>query len=323
MDRFAAMQAFARVVEAGSFARAAERMGMSTSACSRHVADLEAHLDTRLLNRTTRSLSLTESGRAFHERCVQVLSDLEDAEAVAHAGRARARGNLRVSSAVNFGLHHIAPLIAPFQQLHPDVRLDISLSDRMVDLVEDGFDMALRIGESRATSLIARKLGETCLVTCASPGYLKRHGRPVTPRQLAEHNCLLYEYLPNRSEWRFVDHAGGEERVRVSGSVQTNNGDMLARAAAEGLGICCEPDFIVAADIAAGRLVPILAEFRPPAAPIHAVYPSRRHLSAKVRAFVDFLAGEFAQRRIGAIADASVAADSGITRPRPASRKRP
>ena len=322
MDRFAAMQAFARVVEAGSFARAAERMGMSTSACSRHVADLEAHLDTRLLNRTTRSLSLTEPGRVFHERCVQVLADLEDAEAVAHAGRARARGNLRISCAVNFGLHHISPLIAPFQQRHPDVRLDISLSDRMVDLVEDGFDMAVRIGESRSTSLIARKLGDTCLLTCASPDYLKLHGTPVTPQQLSEHNCLIYEYLPIRNEWRFIDREGGEHRVRVAGSVQTNNGDMLARAAAEGLGICCEPDFIVAEDVAAGRLVPILEGYRPPATTIHAVYPSRRHLSGKVRAFVDFLVDEFERRKIGAVGSAAVVANSGITRPRPATRRR-
>jgi DNA-binding transcriptional LysR family regulator len=322
MDRFAAMQAFARVVEAGSFASAAERLGISTSACSRQVADLEAHLDTRLLNRTTRSLSLTESGRAFHERCLQLLADLEETEAVAHAGQARARGNLRISCAVNFGLHHLSPLIAPFQKQHPDVRLDISLSDRMVDLVEEGFDMALRIGESRSTSLIARKLGETRMLVCASPAYLKLHGTPVTPQQLAEHNCLIYEYLPSRGEWRFADRKGAEHRVRVSGSVQTNNGDMLARAAAEGLGICCEPDFIVAEDLAAGRLTPILADFQPPSTAIHAVYPSRRHLSAKVRVFVDFLAAEFERRGVVTSSAAALPANPGMHRPRPASRKR-
>lgn len=314
------MQAFARVVEAGSFARAAERLSISTSACSRQVADLEAHLDTRLLNRTTRSLSLTESGRAFHERCQQLLADLEEAEAVAHAGQARPRGTLRITSSVNFGLRYLSPLIAPFLARHPDVRLDISLSDRMVDLVEEGFDMALRIGDSRSTSLIARKLGLSRMIVCAAPAYLARCGTPVTPQQLAGHNCLLYEYLSNRNEWRFADGNGGEQRVRVTGSVQTNNGDMLAHAAAEGLGICCEPDFIVAREIAAGRLLPILEAFEAPATAIHAVYPSRRHLSAKVRAFVDFLAVEFERR--DATAATAASAISGINRARPTTRTR-
>lgn len=299
MDRLAAMETFARVVELGSFARAAERLGLSTSAASRQVADLEAHLDVRLLNRTTRRISLTEPGREFHARCVQLLADLDEAESAAHAGRARARGTLRVTCAVNFGLHHVSPLIAPFQQAHPDVKLDISLSDRMVDIVEEGFDLALRIGELRSTALIARKLGETEAWTCASPEYLARRGTPVTPRQLAEHNCLVYEYLNNRNEWRFFDRQGEEHRVRVDGSLWTNNGDMLAAAAAQGLGICCEPDFIVAREVAAGRLVRLLPDYRIGAVAINAVYPSRRHLSAKVRAFVDFLAEAFAARPVG------------------------
>ena len=296
MDRLTAMQVFAKVVELGGFTRAAERLDISASACSRHVADLEAHLDVRLLNRTTRSISLTEAGRAFNERCLQLLADLDEAESAAHAGRGRARGTLRVTCSVNFGLRYLAALIAPFQQKHPDVRLDVSLSDRMVDIVEEGFDLAIRIGESRSTSVIARRLGETRMVTCAAPDYLKRCGTPVTPGQLAAHNCLIYEYLSNRNEWRYVDSAGRDLRVRVNGSLQTNNGDMLASAAVLGLGICCEPDFIVDADLRAGRLVRVLAGFEPPASVIHAVYPSRRHLSGKVRAFVDFLAEASAAR---------------------------
>ena len=309
MDRFASMQAFARVVELGSFAKAAERMGISTSACSRQVADLEAHLDTRLLNRTTRSLSLTESGHAFHLRCVQLIADLEDAEQVAHAGRARPRGTLRITCPVNFGLHHVSPLLGPFLRKHPDVRLDVSLSDRMVDIVDEGFDLAIRIGESRSTSVIARKLAESRLVTCASPAYLERHGTPVTPGQLGQHNCLIYEYLNPRNEWRFVDRAGTEYRIRVAGNVHTNNGDMHAAVAAQGLGICFEPDFIVAAHLEAGRLVAILPDYTPPAASIYAVYPSRRHLSAKVRAFVDFVAAAFAApgRRAPGHAEAGIA----------------
>lgn len=294
MDRISAMQVFVKVVELGSFARAAERMGLSTSACSRQVADLEAHLDTRLLNRTTRKLSLTEAGRTFHERCVQLVADVEEAELSARAGRDRPRGTLRVTCAVNFGLRHISPLLGAFLQRHPDVRIDLSLSDRMVDIVEEGFDLAIRIGESRSTSVIARRLGETQLLVCASPAYLKRHGTPTTPAQLAEHNCMLYEYLNPRNEWRFTGRDGSEHRVRVTGSMQANNGDVLADAAAQGLGVCCEPDFIVADHLASGRLQRILPEHEAPATAIYAVFPSRRHLSAKVRAFVDALAAAFA-----------------------------
>lgn len=296
MDRLKAMQTFAQVVELGSFARAAARLDLSTSVCSRLVAELEAHLDARLLNRTTRSISLTEAGRVFHERCVTLLSDLEEAEAMAHAGRARARGTLRITAPINFGLKHITPLMGPFRARYPDVRLDVSLSDRMVDLVEEGFDLAIRIGESRSASLITRRLGETSMIACAAPSYLARYGTPALPAQLVQHNCLIYEYLPNRGEWRFVDPAGAEHRVRVAGTLQTNNGEMLAGACVQGLGICCEPDFIVSDDIAAGRLTRILAEFTPPATAIHAVYASRRQLSAKVRAFVDFAADALAPR---------------------------
>ena len=295
MDRFSAMQVFARVVELGSFAKTAERLGLSTSACSRQIADLEAHLDTRLLNRTTRRLSLTEAGRAFHERCVPLLSDLEEAEQAAHAGRERPRGTLRITCPVNFGLHHIAPLLAPFLKAHPDVRLDVSLSDRMVDIVEEGFDLALRIGESGSTSVIARKLGETRLVTCASPGYLRAHGTPKTPQQLTEHNCLLYEYLNPRNEWRFTGAGGSEHRVRVAGNLLSNNGEMAVTLAARGAGICCEPDFIAAAALRSGALKAILTQYAAPATEIHAVYPSRRHLSAKVRAFVDAMVAAFAR----------------------------
>ena len=294
MDRFSAMQVFARVVELGSFARAAERLDLSTSACSRQIADLEAHLDTRLLNRTTRKLSLTESGRAYHERCVQLLTDIEEAEQAAQAGRAKPRGTLRITCSVNFGLRYVAPLIGPFLLRHPDVRIDVSLSDRMVDIVEEGFDLAVRIGASSSTSVIARKLGESQMVVCAAPAYLKKHGTPKTPGQLAGHNCILYEYLNPRNEWRFTGRDGKEHKVRLTSRVQANNGDLLASAAVQGLGVCCEPDFIVADDLASGRLRRILPDFTAPVTAIHAVYPSRRHLSAKVRAFVDVLAVAFA-----------------------------
>jgi DNA-binding transcriptional LysR family regulator len=294
MDRFTAMQVFARVVEDGSFAKAADRLGISTSACSRHVAELEAHLDVRLLNRTTRRLSLTESGQAFYERCVQVLTDLEEAEQAAAMSTTRPRGTLKLSCGISFGVRHVARLVGAFAARHPEVRFDVQLSDRFVDLVEEGFDLAIRIGESPTQNLFARKLGETRLVPCAAPVYLRERGAPETPADLAQHACLTYEYLPQRGTWRFQDRAGGEHTVRVAGPVHANNGAMLAAAAVEGIGIAMEPDFIVDADVAAGRLVRVLADYVPAPTNVYAVYPSRRHLSAKVRAFVDFLAERFA-----------------------------
>jgi DNA-binding transcriptional LysR family regulator len=295
MDRFLAMQVFTRVVEQGGFAKAAERLGISTSACSRHVAELEAHLDSRLLNRTTRRLSLTESGQAFYDRCVQVLADLAEAEQAAAASAARPRGTLKLTCAISFGVRHVAPLVGAFAARHPEMRFDVQLSDRFVDLVEEAFDLAIRIGESPTQNLMARKLGETCLVPCAAPLYLREHGAPETPADLARHACLTYEYLPQRNTWRFRDRTGREHAVRIAGPVHANNGEMLAAAAAEGIGIALEPDFIVGTDLAAGRLVRVLADYAPAPTSIYAVYPSRRHLSAKVRAFVDFLAERFAQ----------------------------
>ncbi len=297
MDRFRALTAFAKVVEHGSFARAAQRLGISTTACSRHVAELEGHLDARLLNRTTRRLSLTESGQAFYERCVQLLADLEDAEAAASASTARPRGTIRLTCSINFGVRHVSPAIADFLARHPEVSFDVQLSDRFVDLVEEGFDLAIRIGLAGAEQLVARRLGETRVLACASPEYLKRHGAPRVPEDLARHRCLTYEYLDPRNLWRFRGADGREHAVRVAGPLHANNGDLLVAAAVQGLGIVCEPDFIAGPEIEAGRLVRILEDYGVRATPIYAVYPSRRHLSAKVRAFVDFLAGRFSQLR--------------------------
>src|SRR5919112_3775855 len=228
MDRLAAIQVFAQVVESGSFAKAAERMGLSTSAASRHVAELEAHLQTRLLNRTTRRVSLTESGQAFYERAVQLLADLDEAEREAQRAAVVPRGTLRLTTSVNFGVRHVAPAIAEFLAVHREVRFDVSLSDRIVDLVEEGFDLAIRIGPPGADNLVARKLGETRLVPCASPEYLGRRGAPRTPQELEEHDCFTYEYVNPRNVWRFRDRAGNEHAVRVAGGLHSNNGDLLA-----------------------------------------------------------------------------------------------
>jgi len=295
MDRLAAIQVFSQVVESGSFAKAAARLGLSTSAASRHVAELESHLQTRLLNRTTRRVSLTESGRAFYERSVQLLADLEEAEQEAARTAVVPRGTIKLTASVNFGVRHIAPAIAAFLAQHREVGFDVSLSDRIVDLVEEGFDLGIRVGVAGSDNIVARKLGETRLVPCASPGYIQAHGAPQAPEELEEHNCFTYEYITPRNLWRFRDPSGHERAVRVRGNLHSNNGDLLAEAAARGAGIVFEPAFIVGLDVRAGRLVPLLQDFVPLPVPIYAVYPSRKHLSAKVRLFVDFLVERFAE----------------------------
>ena len=293
MDRFAAMTAFAKVVEAGSFAGAAARLDVSVSAVSRHVAELEGHLATRLLHRTTRRLSLTEAGREFYERCVQLLGDLEEAEQAAHAGGVAPRGTLRLSVAITFGSRHLAPVLASFMARYPDLRLDVELSDRAVDLVEEGFDLAVRIGLIGSQQLVGRKIAETRLVCCAAPEYLARHAPPRVPEDLATHVCLAYAYLPSRNTWHFRGPDGREHAVRIGGPLHANNGRFLEAMAIAGAGVIYEPDFIVGPDLRAGRLVRVLAGWELAPSPVFVVYPSRRHLSAKVRVFVDHVGEAF------------------------------
>ena len=292
MDRLQAIQVFVQVVESSSFIRAAERLGLSATAVSRQVAELEKHVQSRLLQRTTRRISLTEAGRTFHERCVQILAELDEAEREVGQEAAEPRGTIRLTTSVNFGSRQVTPAIASFLARHAQVKFDVSLSDRIVDIVEEGFDLAIRIGRTGAQNLVARKLGEARLVLCASPAYIARHGAPATPEDLARHNCLTYEYAL-RDAWTFRDAAGRERTVRVAGSLNSNNGDLNAAAAVQGVGIALEPDFIVDSELKSGKLVPVLESFEAPASPIYAVYPSRRFLPAKVRMFVDFLVERF------------------------------
>ena len=266
MDRFLAIAAFVKVVEAGSFARAAERLDVSVSSVSRHVSDLEAHLDARLLNRTTRRLSLTEIGRAFHERCVQLLADLEEAEESAGEGTVAPRGTLRLTSSITFGARHLAPAIAAFMSRYPAMRFDVELSDRAVDIVEEGFDIAVRIGAIGSQNLVGRRIGTTQLVCCAAPAYIKLHGAPATPEDLAAYACLTYEYSTLRNVWPFRDRAGGEHNIRINGPLHANNGRFLEAMAVAGTGIVFEPDFIVGPDVRAGRLVPLLHGYAAPPA---------------------------------------------------------
>ena len=297
MDRLQSYAAFARVVELGSFAAAAGRLAVSTSAVSRQVADLESHLEVRLLNRTTRRLSLTEAGQAFYERCVQLLADVDETEAAVRSEAVTPRGTLRITCGVTFGERYLAPAVAEFAGRHPQVAFDIDLSDRAVDLVEEGFDLAVRIGPVGPQALVARRIADTQLVCCAAPAYLARRPPLRTPDDLQHHECFAYTYAAAANGWTFEDRDGTWHTPRVSFRHRANNGRMLMAMAVAGVGIALEPDFIVADEVRAGRLVRVLPEYQPPRSPVSAVYPSRRHLSAKVRAFVDFLAARYASAK--------------------------
>lgn len=288
MDIFASMKVFVAVVDAGSFAAAADRLDMSRAMASKYIGNLEDHLGTRLLNRTTRRLSMTESGSVYYQRCTQILADVAEAEQLAGHSSAAPRGTLKITMPLAFGQHRLGPVIADYVGQYPEVKLDISLSDRRVDLVEEGFDLAIRIGALAESGLIARKLGSDRAIVCASPSYLERHGTPRTPRDLAAHSCLGYTYTNSGDEWR-LKSPNGEEAIRIGGSIRADNGDMLRLAALSGAGLVLQPLFIVADDLAAGRLVQVLSDHASAELGIYAVYPSRKHLSAKVRTFVDFL----------------------------------
>lgn len=294
MDRLAAMEAFVRVVEAGSFVAAAERLGSSTSSVSRLVAELEQHLGARLLHRTTRRLSLTESGQAYYERSVTLLAELAEAEAIAGQSAAQARGTVRLTCSYSMAEQRVAPAIAAFVERHPAVRFELVVSDRLVDLVEEGFDLAIRVGPVGSDRLVARRLGSMRLVLCAAPSYLQRRPAPAQPADLGSHNALTYAYSASPRLWRFTARDGTAHEVRVDGNLHANSGDALRAAAVGGLGVINEPDFLLEEPLRAGRLVRLLPDYAGGGGDIWAVYPSRRHLSLKVRLFVDHIAGAFA-----------------------------
>ena len=292
MDRLDDMVAFLRVVDAHSFTLAAERLGVSKSAVSRRMTELENRLGARLLNRTTRRLSLTEVGQAFYERCTRIVADVEEAERAVADLHAQPRGTLKINAPMSFGMMHIAPAIADFLGRHPGLEIDMDLNDRYIDLIEEGYDVAVRIGKLRDSSLVARKLAPNRRVVVASSAYLKAHGRPLHPDDLTQHNCLIYTNAPLAGQWQF--RIDGEDRaVKVSGCLRVNNGEVLREAAIAGQGITILPTFIIGEQIARGLLEVVLTEFISSDSAVHAVYPHSRHLSPKVRAFVDFLAGRF------------------------------
>ncbi len=292
MDRFLELAALVRTVDRGSQAAAARELGVTPAMVGRYIQALEDRLGTRLLNRTTARQSLTEAGAAFYARASAILEQMEEAETHAADRQAEPRGTLRVNAPMSFGARHLAAAIAEFCERNPKVRVELVLNDRLVDLVEEGYDVAVRIGLLAESGLVARRLSPCRLAVCASPGYLERHGRPNTPADLHEHNCLLYAYASNGGIWRFHGEHG-EEEVRVSGSLVANNGDALLAAALAGQGVILQPTFIVGDDLRAGRLRQLLLGWRLADLDVHAVYPSARHLSPKVRGFVDFIARRF------------------------------
>ena len=305
MDRIAAIQAFVRVVEAGSFARAAQRLRSSTSSISRLIAGLEQHLGARLLNRTTRKLSLTEGGQAFYERSVQLLAELEEAEQLAGVTAATPRGTIRLTCPRNLAARQVAPLIARFAARHPSVRFDVMVSDSLVDLVEEGFDLAIRIGRVGAEGLVARRLGQVKLMLAAAPSYLRTNRAPRAPSDLAAHRALTYTYAAAPQLWRLIGPDGAEHDVRVTGPLIANSDELLIASAVAGLGLVMAPEFMLEAELAGGRLMRVLPDYEGPLLDTWAVYPSRRHLSAKVRLFVDHLVESFSRDEAAAPVGAS------------------
>lgn len=280
---------FVQVVESGSFTAAAERLGLSRSVVSKYITRLEGRLGARLLNRTTRRLSLTETGHVFFHRSQRGLLEIEEAEAEVSRLQGAPRGKLRINSPMSFGILHIAPLLPEFLERYPDLSLEMNLDDRQVDLVEEGFDLAIRIAELPESSLIARRLAPCRHVVCATPAYLERHGTPQKPRDLQQHNAITFRYQPTPDEWHFVSRQGEVSRVQVGGSLQMNNSLALREALLHDVGLTLIPTFIVGEDLRENRLRAVLTDYRTLEPSIYAVYPHRRHLSPKVRAFIDFL----------------------------------
>jgi DNA-binding transcriptional LysR family regulator len=294
MDRLAATTAFVTVVANGSFVRAAERLATSTSTLSRQIGELEQHLGARLLHRTTRKLSLTEAGRAFYEGAVQLLADFAEIEAAVSSSAASPRGTLRITCSHAIGVQCVVPALASFIARYPEMRFEVSVSDRIVDLVDEGFDLAVRVGHVGSDQLVARRLGTMRLLACAAPAYLKARGVPRKPEDLARHAVLIYANVPSPRVWRLTDRHGRDHEVRVDGPLQSNGGQLVVAAAIAAMGVIFEPDFAVKPALDAGLLTRVLRDFDCGPYDIWAVYPSRRHVSAKVRLFVDHLALQFA-----------------------------
>lgn len=293
MDKFESLRAFTQVVECGGFAAAARRMGLSRSAVNKLVLNLEDHLQVQLLHRTTRKVSTTATGQAFYHRCVAILADMAEAEQAVSRQQTEPRGHLRINAPMSFGTLHLAPAIADFLQQYPDLHGELSLSDRFIDPIEEGFDITIRIAQPPdSPSLIAHELCPAPVILCAAPAYLAHHGPPQHPDDLSHHACLTYGHLSSATPWTLIGPEGSH-RVSVSGPLCANNGEPLRQAAVQGLGITLLPRFLIEAELAAGQLVQVLPAYAAPTLSVWVLYPVNRHLSTKVQVFTAFLQARF------------------------------
>ncbi|WP_179378084.1 LysR family transcriptional regulator [Jannaschia marina] len=299
MDRLSEMEAFATVVDQGGFTDAAKKLGISKSAVSKHVSSLETRLGARLLNRTTRRVSPTEIGLAYYDRARRVLNDAGEADALVTSMQSAPSGMLRVSVATDFGVNHLSPILGGFLHEYPDITVNMVLDNRFVELISEGFDLAVRIGDLEDSSLRARKLAETHRQMIASPEYLEEYGRPQRIDDLNEHKLLHYSNQANGSVWRLTAPSGEKRQVRSAGWLTVNDGQSLLNAAMGGLGIAFLPDFLYAEAMKEGKLVPAIEGMAPETQGIYAVYPPGRYTQPKVRAFIDFLVESFRDRGPG------------------------
>ncbi len=292
MDRLSAMNMFIRVVETGSFSAVAKELNSSQPTVTKKIAELEAWLGAKLLNRSTRSLRLTETGADYYERCVAILQDVEDAEQNVGLLQTQPKGLVRVTAAVAFGRLHIVPRLENFFARYPDIKIDLSLNDRVVDLIEEGADIAFRLGSLRDSNLVARKLCTSPTAAAASPGYLKKYGVPIHPKDLKEHNYVVYTDLGSPGQATFRE-AGKPLHIKVSGHLRTNNSEVIRSALLEGLGIAQVPRWLIGDKVATGELVEVLSEFQSPPSNVHVVYSPGLHVPSKLRCFIDHFADEF------------------------------
>jgi DNA-binding transcriptional LysR family regulator len=295
MDKFESIRAFTQVVISGGFAAAARNMGLSRSAVNKLVISLENELGVQLLHRSTRVVTPTETGLAFHERCLEILASLEEAERSITQLHEEPRGKLRINAPMTFGTLHLAPALADFLVHYPDLQVQLTLSDRFIDPIEEGFDITVRIAKPQTSaSLIVHPLASAQRVLCAAPSYLEQHGIPTHPDELHHHSCLHYGQLATEDQWTLIG-AAGEQTISVTGVLCSNNGEVLKEAAVRGLGITLLPRFIVEPELQQGSLQIVLPDYHPPELSISVIYPVNRHLSTKVRLLVDFLQERFGQ----------------------------
>lgn len=294
MNNLTEIATFVSVVEAGSFTAAAEKLGLSRAAVSKSVSRLEYRLGARLLNRTTRTLSMTEAGATLFHRSRQGLAEIEEAALEVNHLQSEPRGTLRISGPVYFGARHLAPVLSEYLATHPAVEAHVQLDDHLIDIVEEGFDLAVRVTVLEDSSLVSRRLAPCRSVVCASPDYWSRNGVPTRPEDLVTHNCFIYSNLPSPNIWRFLDSGGDEVAVQVRGNLRFNNTEMACAAVLQGIGVVQVPTFYIGNELGEGSLVPVLTEYRVPReASVYAVYPAREHLPPKVRSFIDLLAKRF------------------------------